>query len=73
VPQARGRGAGALRSFCPVCHMPLAGGHCIRCNPPPGRQLPGVAIDICLADIFGKRGARRSGAEERPSDERASS
>ena len=68
MPQARGRGAGALRSFCPVCHMPLAGGHCIRCNPPPGRQLPGVAIDICLADIFGKSGARRSGAEERPSD-----
>jgi hypothetical protein len=26
-----------------------------------------------LADIFGNRGARRSGAEERPSDERASS
>ena len=73
MPQARGRGAGALRSFCPVCHMPLAGGHCIRCNPPPGRQLPGVALDIRLADIFGNRGARRSGAEERPSDERASS
>ena len=70
MPQARGRGAGALRSFCPVCHMPLAGGHCIRCNPPPGRQLPDVAIDIRLADIFGKGGARRSGAEERPSDER---
>jgi hypothetical protein len=73
MPQARGRGAGALRSFCPVCLMPLDGGHCIRCNPPPGRQLPGVALDIRLADIFGKSGARRSGAEERPSDERASS
>lgn len=68
VPQARGRGAGALRSFCPVCHMPLAGGHCIRCTPSPGRLQPGVSLDIRLADIFGKRGARRSGAEERPSD-----
>lgn len=68
VPQARGRGAGALRSFCPVCHMPLAGGHCPLCTPSPGRLPPGVAIDIRLADIFGKRGARRSGAEERPSD-----
>lgn len=73
MPQARGRGAGALRSFCPVCHMPLSGGHCARCNPSPGRSLPGVALDIRLADIFGNRGARRSGAEERPSDERASS
>lgn len=68
VPQARGRGAGALRSFCPVCHMPLAGGHCPLCTPSPGRLPSGVAIDIRLADIFGKRGARRSGAEERPSD-----
>jgi hypothetical protein len=73
VPQARGRGAGALRSFCPVCHMPLAGGHCPLCTPSPGRLLPGVAIDISLAYIFGKRGSRRSGAEKRPSDERASS
>lgn len=68
MPQARGRGAGALRSFCPVCLMPLDGGHCARCNPPPGRLLPGVALDIRLADIFGKSGVRRSGAEERPSD-----
>jgi hypothetical protein len=73
MPKARGRGAGALRSFCPVCHMPLAGGHCPLCSPSPGRLLPDVAIDIRLADIFGKSGVRRSGAEERPSDERASS
>ena len=73
MPQARGRGAGALRSFCPVCHMPLAGGHCPLCTPSPGRLQLGVSLDIRLADIFGKRGARRSGAEERPSDERASS
>ena len=68
MPQARGRGAGALRSFCPVCHMPLAGGHCPLCTPSPGRLPSGVAIDIRLADIFGKSGARRSCAEERPSD-----
>lgn len=56
MPQARWRGAGPLRSFCPVCLMPLDGGHCIRCNPPPGRLIPGVALDIRLADIFGKNG-----------------
>ena len=68
MPQARGRGAGALRSFCPVCHMPMAGGHCPLCSTSPGRLPPGVALDIRLADIFGKSGARRSSAEERPSD-----
>ena len=56
MPQARWRGAGPLRSFCPVCLMPLDGGHCARCNPPPGQLLPGVALDIRLADIFGKNG-----------------
>ena len=60
MPQARWRGAGPLRSFCPVCLMPLDGGHCARCNPPPGRLLPVVALDIRLADIFGKSGVRRS-------------
>ena len=73
MPQARGRGDGGERSFCPVCFLPLAAGHCVRCSSPPGRVRSLVPLDFRLADIFGSGGVRRSGAEERPSDERASS
>lgn len=68
MPQARGRGDGGERSFCPVCFLPLAAGHCVRCSSPPGRVRSLVPLDFCLAYIFGSGGVRRSGAEERGSD-----
>lgn len=65
MPQARGRSAGALRSFCPGLSYAVGWRPLPLCTPSPGRLPSGVAIDIRLADIFGKRGARRIGAEER--------